>query len=288
MRKRFNNFYQKVGLWPLVTSAVSFLIIVFAALSYPNQPPLKGWFTWISTFFSRAIQAFAEFFNQSFGTSIVVLTILIRFLILPLMIYQADSMKKMQKIQPKIMDIQVKYRGKRDTQSLQNQQAEQQALYKEEGVNPFASFIPLIVQMPILLALFDSFNQTHAIKDSTFLNFFQLGQPDKSFILPILAAVFTFISSWLAMQANQTSTGGVAKFMPYIFPVMIFFIAMQTFSGLSLYWVISNAFQAAQTFFLQNPFKARAEREAAELAEKERKKAIRKALSDARKVRNRR
>ena len=284
MRNRFNNFYQKVGLWPLITAATSLLIILFAALSYPNQAPLKGWFTWISTFFSRAIQSIAEFFNGSFGISIIILTILIRFLILPLMIYQTDSMKKMQKIQPKIKEIQDKYRGKRDTQNLQLQQAEQQELYRQEGINPFASFIPLLVQMPVLLALFDSFNQTEAIKDSTFLNFFQLGQPDKYFILPVLAALFTFVSSWLAMQANPTQTGAT-KYLPYIFPVMIFFIAMQTFSGLSLYWVVSNAFQAIQTFFLQNPFKARAEREASELAEKERRKAVRKAINNARKRR---
>lgn len=284
MRRRINNFYRKVGFWPTLVAAISLLLIIIAALTFPSQDPLKGWFSLISTFFSRAIQSIAQFFGSSFGIAIIVFTILIRFLILPLMIYQTDSMKKMQKVQPKIKDIQDKYRGKRDTQSLQAQQAEQQALYKEEGINPFASFLPMIVQLPILLALFDSINQTTVIKDSTFLGIFQLGQPDSYFIFPILAALFTFISSWLAMKANPVQTGAM-RFMPYFFPVMIFFIALRTFSALSLYWVVSNAFQAVQTYFLQNPFKAQAERQAAELAEKERKKAVRKAINNARKRR---
>lgn len=284
MRDRINNFYQKVGFWPLLATSISLLIIIIAAMTFPYQHPLHGWFSLISTFFSRAIQSIARFFGGSFGAAIITFTVLIRFLILPLMIYQADSMKKIQKIQPKIKEIQDKYRGKRDTQSLQSQQAEQQVLYQQEGINPFASFLPLLVQLPVLLALFDSINQTAVIKQSTFLNVFQLGQPDKYFIFPILAAIFTFISSWLATQANPVQSGAT-RFLPYIFPVMIFFIAMQTFSALSLYWVISNAFQAIQTFFLQNPFKARAEREAIELAEKEKRKAVRKALNNARKRR---
>ena len=71
--------------------------------------------------------------------------------------------------------------------------------------------------------------------------------------------------------------------MPYLFPVIIFFSALAVPSALSLYWVVGNAFQTVQTFFLQNPFKIRREREAAEALEKEKQRKIKKARRGKRK-----
>ena len=153
--------------------------------------------------------------------------------------------------------------------------AEQQALYKDAGVNPFASMLPLIVQMPILIALYQSIWNSPVLRSGKFL-WLQLGSNDPYFILPVLAALFTFASSWLSMQSNPDQNG-MTKAMPYIFPVIIFFSALAVPSALSLYWVVGNAFQTVQTFFLQNPFKIRREREAAAQLEKEKQRKIRKA-----------
>ncbi|WP_143803641.1 YidC/Oxa1 family membrane protein insertase, partial [Oenococcus oeni] len=99
------------------------------------------------------------------------------------------------------------------------------------------------------------------------------------------AALFTFISSWMSTASMGKDQPGFAKAMPYIFPFIILFSALAVSSALSLYWVATNAFQVVQTFFLQNPFKARAEEKAKELAELERKKAIKKTLRKAHKRR---
>jgi YidC/Oxa1 family membrane protein insertase len=140
----------------------------------------------------------------------------------------------------------------------------------------------MIVQMPVLLALYDAIHQSQALKNGQFL-FFQLGSPDHTFILPILAALFTFASSWLATKANPTQMAGPTKYIPYIFPFFILLAAINVPSALSLYWVVSNAFQAIQTYILQNPFKAAEERQDIERREKDRQKALRKALNRAHK-----
>ncbi|WP_193435146.1 YidC/Oxa1 family membrane protein insertase, partial [Streptococcus suis] len=96
--------------------------------------------------------------------------------------------------------------------------------YKENGVSMRASMIPLFIQMPILLALFQALTRVEALKVGHFL-WLNLGEPDPLFILPIMAAVFTFLSSWLtnksAIEKNMAMT-----IMTYAMPVVIFFFAV--------------------------------------------------------------
>jgi YidC/Oxa1 family membrane protein insertase len=98
-----------------------------------------------------------------------------------------------------------------------------------------------------------------------------LSQSDPYFILPILAAVFTFASTYLSSM-SQIESNASMKIMNFAMPVMIFVMALNLASGLSLYWVISNAFQVVQTLLINNPFKIRREREevARQIREKER------------------
>ena len=216
----------------------------------------------------------SAWFGNNYGLGIIAFTLLIRLLILPLMVYQTQSMRKMQEVAPALKAIQAKYPN-RDTESMAAMQAEQSALYKEAGVNPFASFLPLIVQMPILIALYTAIRTTKQLETGTFL-WAQLGQHDHLFILPILAALFTFASSYLVMM-GQPEKNSMTTSMTYIMPIMIFIFAINVPSALSLYWVVSNAFQVAQTWTIQNPFEIRREREAKKRAEKDRERAIRKA-----------
>uniref|UniRef100_UPI0018747815 YidC/Oxa1 family membrane protein insertase n=1 Tax=Streptococcus suis TaxID=1307 RepID=UPI0018747815 len=99
-----------------------------------------------------------------------------------------------------------------------------------------------------------------ALKVGHFL-WLNLGEPDPYFILPILAAVFTFLSSWLTNKAAVEKNGAITVMM-YMMPVLIFFFAMTSASGVALYWTVSNAYQVAQTMLLNNPFKIIAERQA--------------------------
>lgn len=205
---------------------------------------------------------------------IIIFTIIIRIIILPLMFYQTKSMMKTQELAPQLKALQKKYSSK-DRETMQQLQIEQQKLYKEAGVNPFASMLPLLVQLPVMWALYQAIWRTAQLKTGTFL-WLQLGHTDPYFVLPILAAVFTFISSWLSM-ASMPEKNSMTTTMTWVMPIMIFFMALQFSAAITLYWVVTNAFQVVQTLVIQNPFKIRREREAKQAAQKAKQRKIEKA-----------
>ena len=276
--KRFENILKRIGPLPIILAIIALAIIIVASLTFKGHVASNSFWSAIVAAFTSSILGTSAWFGNNYGLGIIVFTILIRFLILPLMVYQIQSMMKMQVVQPALKALQAKYPGK-DTESRQLMMAEQQALYKKEGVNPFASMLPLIVQMPVLFALYQSIYNSPVLKSGKFL-WLQLGSHDPYYVLPVLAAVFTFASSWLSMQSTPEQNG-MTKAMPYIFLVVIFFSAMAVPSALSLYWVVGNLFQTIQTFFLQNPFKIRRERELAAQKERDMKRKIKKAKRSA-------
>lgn len=218
--------------------------------------------------------------NGQIGIGIILFTILIRTILLPLFQIQMNSSRKMQELQPQLKKLQEEYPGS-DMESRQKLYEETQKLYKENGVSMSSSMWPLFIQMPILLALFQALTRVEALKVGHFL-WLNLGDPDPYFILPILAAVFTFLSSWLANKAAIEKNGAITAMM-YIMPVLIFFFAVTAASGVALYWTVSNAYQVVQTLVFNNPFKIIAERQAKIDAEKERQAKIRRAQKKARK-----
>ena len=230
----------------------------------------------------RAIQWLSNIFGHNYGWGIVVFTIIIRIIILPLMFYQMKSMRKTQEIQPKLMALQKKYPGK-DPESIQKLNEEQQKLYAEAGINPMAGCLPMLVQMPILLALYQAIWRSPILKNGDFL-WMHLGDKDPYYIMPILAALFTFLTSKLSIM-SQPKVEGASNIMNnmtlYFMPIMTGFIAINLPSALSLYWVVTNAFSVAQTLLLQNPFKIQKERAEKETAEKARKRRIEKAKRKA-------
>ncbi|MDR0899318.1 MAG: membrane protein insertase YidC [Lactobacillaceae bacterium] len=263
--KGFKHFVEKAGVPSLITSAIALVLIIITSFFGHPEKDYTGWFAWIVEFFSKSILGISSIFGNSFGIGIIVFTILARTFVLPLMIYQVGSSKNMSLATPEIKPIQEKYRGKRDSASMQAMQAETNAVYKKYGVNPYASLLPLLIQLPILMALYWAIYQTPELRQGSFL-WFQLGGTDPYFVLPILAALFTFVSSWMSMASTENAPG-FTKAMPYIFPVIIFFTALSFPTALSLYWVVGNFYQAVQTYFLQNPFKMRRERREKKAAE---------------------
>ena len=218
--------------------------------------------------------------NGQIGIGIILFTILIRTLLLPLFQIQINSSRKMQELQPKLKALQAEYPGT-DMESRQQLYEATQALYKENGVSMRSSMIPLLIQMPILLALFQALTRVEVLKVGHFL-WLNLGEPDPIFVLPVLAAGFTFLSTWLtnksAIEKNMAMT-----VMTFAMPVMIFLFALPAASGVSLYWTVSNAYQVVQTLVFNNPFKIIAERQAKIDAEKELQSKKRKAQKKAKK-----
>lgn len=259
----------------LSLAAIGSLTLFLAACS--NKPVTSHstglWDHYIVYNFSRFIIWLSNNCG-GYGMGIIIFTIIIRVLLLPLMFYQTKSMLKTQELAPKLKAIQKKY-SSRDHESMVKMQEETSKLYKEAGVNPWASMLPMIIQLPIMWALYQAIWRTPELRHGTFL-WLQLGHTDPYYILPILAALFTFLSSWLSM-ASMPERNAMTSAMTWFMPIMVFFMALGFSSAITLYWVVSNAFQVVQTLLLQNPFKIRREREAKEKQAKAKKRKLEKA-----------
>lgn len=222
------------------------------------------WDRYIVYNFARCISFLS--FGDNHAIGIILFTILIRIILLPLMHYQNKQMIKTQELQPKLQALQKQYSSK-DQEIRLKLQEETQKLYAEEGVNPFSGCLPLLIQMPVLMALYQALARVPELTSGKFL-WMDLSKSDPWFILPILAALFTFISSKL-MTLTQAEVNPTTKTMNYFMPIMILVMAINLASGLSLYWVVSNAFQVGQTLLLNKPFTRKREME--EKKRKERK-----------------
>ncbi|GAW64862.1 Stage III sporulation protein J [Ligilactobacillus acidipiscis DSM 15836] len=265
--------------------ALSLVLVLSACSTDPVNSQSTGfWDHYIIWNFVRAIKALSNLFGGSYGWGIIIFTIIVRIIILPLMFYQMKSSRKTMDLQPQLKELQAKYPD-RDQDSMRAMQEEQRKLYAEAGVNPVAGFLPLLVQMPVLLALYQAIFRSQELKTGTFM-WMQLGDKDPYFVLPVLAAIFTFATSKLSMM-SQPDTGqkGMTAAMTYGMPLMIFITALNVPAALSLYWVITNAFSVGQTLLINNPFKINRERAEKEQAKKDRERDLKKAKKRA--LRNR-
>jgi YidC/Oxa1 family membrane protein insertase len=211
---------------------------------YPTKPGDWPTGTWGEVL--KAVSAVIDFFARNlwnnYGLALLVVTILVRLLVLPLMVKQIRVSKMMQEMQPEIQKIRNKYKG--DTRKIQE---ETMKLYQEMGVNPMAGCLPMLIQLPVLYALFGAIEGNKGLYESTFLGIFNLGQPDHYYIMPLLAALTTYLSSRVMMTGNDPQQ----KMMLFIMPVFIFLIGMHFPAGLALYWIYSNIFTAVQTYFIR-------------------------------------
>lgn len=194
----------------------------------------------------------ANFFNESYGLAIIIVTIFIRLLLLPLNVKQLKSTKAMQDIQPELQALREKYSSK-DAKTQQKLQQETMQLFQKHGVNPMAGCLPILVQMPILIAFYHAIYRTNEIKEHSFL-WFELGAPDPFFILPLIAAATTFLQQKLMMAGNTTAAQNPQMtMMLYLMPIMIGGFAMFFPAALALYWVVGNIFMIGQTIFIRRP-----------------------------------
>ncbi len=234
------------------------------------------WDAWVVYYLSQFVLWIAKVCGGSYGWAIIIFTVIIRVILLPLNAVQINSTRKMQEIQPELKALQEKYSSK-DLETRNKLNEETQKLYKEAGVNPYAGCLPMVIQLPVMWALYQAIWRTPELQNGKFL-WMDLGKPDPYYILPILAAVFTFLSSYIAtLSVPKSSQTTMTKMMSYAMAVMVGIWAIVFQSAISLYWVISNLFQVGQTLVLQNPFKYRKEQEAKEEAERERQRKMRRA-----------
>ena len=177
----------------------------------------------------------------NFGVSIIIVTILIKIALLPLTLKQDKSMKEMKKIQPELEKLKEKYAN--DKQMLNIKTME---LYKEHKVNPLGGCLPLLLQLPILFALFGVLRSGIIPADSSFL-WLKLSVPDPFFVLPILNGAVSFFQQKLMGSADSNPQ---MKNMMYIFPIMMIMISYKMPSGLQLYWLTSSILAVVQQYFI--------------------------------------
>lgn len=150
----------------------------------------------------------------------------------------------MQAIQPELQKIQKKYKDQPE-----KVQQETMRLFQENKVNPISGCLPLIVQMPIFIALYNSIYYNPALREHSFL-WLQLGKPDHLFILPLLAAATTFLQTRMMTKMNPVQQQGPMQFMMMVYPVLIFIMSYNFPSALPLYWFYSNLYTIIQNYFL--------------------------------------
>jgi len=179
----------------------------------------------------------------NYGLAIILMTVVIKMLLYPLTVKQVKSMKAMQDLQPKIKELQEKYKGK--PQELQQKMGQ---IYKDAGVNPLAGCLPLVAQMPILMAMFYALQSVHFTHDPSFLWVPNLANPDPLYILPVLSALTTFLTQW---QTSRTSPQAAQmKVMMFAMPIFIGWISLKFAGGLVLYWVVMNFMQVVQQWWM--------------------------------------
>lgn len=186
----------------------------------------------------------ASFGVASYGLAIILLTVIIKLALYPLTAKQLKSMKAMQKIQPELQKMQAKYKDK--PQVMQQKLME---LYAKEGVNPLAGCLPLILQMPILMAMYYAlYNFDYGSVEPSFLWLSSLSSPDELYILPALSAFTT----WLQQRISMTEQTPQTRIMMIVMPIFIGWISLTFPSGLVLYWVTMNIVQIMQQLIVNH------------------------------------
>jgi YidC/Oxa1 family membrane protein insertase len=178
----------------------------------------------------------------NWGWTIIAFTILIKLLFFPLSAAGYRSMAKLRVVTPKMQAIRERYKS--DPAKMNQATME---LYKAEKINPLGGCLPILVQMPVFIALFWVLQASVEMRGAPWIGWIQdLTAPDPFFILPILYAVSMYITSKLNPQPADPMQAKMMLFMPLAFSVMFFFFP----AGLVLYWVVNNILSIAQQWVI--------------------------------------
>lgn len=200
---------------------------------------------WILNMFNKLI--------PNYGIGIILLTILVRLVFWPLTRKSTEGMKKMQEIQPLLKELQAKFKD-----NPQRLQQETWALYREKKVNPLSSCLPMLIQIPIFIALFNVLRSMVELRYAGFLWIDDLSAPEHLFaayfpfgglnILPILMAATMFLQSKLTPSAGDQNQ---QKMMMVFMPIMMLFMFYNFASALSLYWTVSQILSIIQMWMMR-------------------------------------
>lgn len=206
--------------------------------------------------------------GHDFGLAVIFLTILTKFLFYPLGAKAIKSQKTLEELQPKIQEIQKKYRDEKEKQLQATLE-----LYREAKINPFSSLLPFLIQIPILIALYRVFwkglnpdemiNLYYFVPRPTTINsnFFGLLDLSKPFLgLAILAGIFQFIQTKMLTPKikGDDRLDRFSKMLQsqtlYFFPILTVLILLRLPAAIGLYWIVTTIFSIIQQYFILKPY----------------------------------
>ncbi|NBP97032.1 MAG: membrane protein insertase YidC, partial [Burkholderiaceae bacterium] len=183
---------------------------------------------------------------NNWGWAIVILTFIIKLIFFPLSAASYKSMARMKEVQPRLMNLREQFKG--DPQKLNRAMMD---LYKQEKINPLGGCLPVVVQIPVFIALYWVLLSSVEMRNAPWILWIKdLSVPDPYFILPIIMAVSMFVQTRLNPTPPDPLQAKIMLWMPIIFSVMFFFFP----AGLVLYWVVNNILSIAQQWQINQMF----------------------------------
>ena len=219
----------------------------------------------IASLFGIALKAIYGVIGN-YGLSIIVFTIIVKMILMPLTVKQTKSTFAMSEINPKVKEIQAKYKNKPEKQN-----EEISKLYKESGINPLLGCLPILIQMPILMGLFYVFKDpvtygvfaskaAMAAANGNFLWIKALSKPD--YILAVFSGVSAYLMQKVMTPKDQLE--GPMKMMSWLLAGMSLYWGFTLPAALTLYWGVSNIFSVFQYYLITRPLKSKLEQEKAD------------------------
>ena len=185
----------------------------------------------------------------NWGWAIVILTLLIKLLFFPLSAASYKSMARMKEVQPRLMTLREQLKG--DPQKLNRAMMD---LYKQEKINPLGGCLPVVVQIPVFIALYWVLLSSVEMRNAPWIFWINdLSVPDPYYILPVIMAVSMYVQVKLNPTPPDPLQAKIMMWMPIVFSVMFFFFP----AGLVLYWVVNNILSIAQQWQINQMFAKR-------------------------------
>jgi YidC/Oxa1 family membrane protein insertase len=207
---------------------------------------LQGMVQPIAALCIRLLLWMHQVLHLSYGWVLVIFGVLIRIILWPLNQSAMRSSMKMQDIQPRLAEVQKKYKDKPE-----KQREEIMKVYKEAGASPFTALtgcLPALIPMPVLFALFFVFQNTIEFRGVPFVWLQDISMKDPYYILPILMGISMYVLSWIGLR--NAPPNPQAKMMSYMFPVMMTFVLANMASGLNVYYTAQNLAALPQQWLL--------------------------------------
>ena len=221
----------------------------------PLIRPFTGIIVWILNFLHDSL-------GWGYGAVLIVFGVMMRVVLFPLHLKAMRAQLKNMAVQPLLKEIQTKYKG--EPERLQQEMVK---LYKEEGFNPLAGCLPMLLPWPVLVALFFVFQNSIEFRGVPFLWLPDLSAPDPLYLLPIFLAVSMFLLQWVSIRSIDDPNPQL-KAMMWIMPIFMGFLFMQFASGLNLYYATANVASLPQQVWVARERKRASAKKAAEKAAK--------------------